>query len=436
MLYWDGLKQTGDLGDVSTTNARCESTATTIGLSGGSGYSFLGYSTRSIASLQTTTPGFSSSLPIYASTGDLVATSWATAFSGDAITNVLEMALLDIFTDMGALGPWTGSNYDGSVSANTCLDWTSPSAGDTGRRGRSSQSTGAWIEFSDPVCSAVIPMFCLYVFDDYTPSPTAPTLRPVTPPLTAFPTTEFPTSSPTTGTPTLSPSTGFPTPSPVESTGIPTGSPTPYPTGTLSPTTGPQLSLFETLLQCRLVMGPDPVVGGGISVCNGHGQLTLSQSTEILSYTILGISSRGTEIHSLCQQGILVGDTIYELVEGDYVTRVVQTFAAAGEGYYTFLQGRAGLTAYHSTSVDTTECAFVTCSQQLPPVCELACDDGTLVEFVCLNEGLWQAGQDVSPKPLQLNNNLLLFTFQEPPPLPATSSPTSSPTSPTAKPTT
>ncbi len=115
---------------------------------------------------------------------------------------------------------------------------------------------------------------------------------------------------------------------------------------------------------------------------------------------------------SLCQQGLLIDGQLYELIEGDYPVRLIQVFSSVDTDFV-FVQNRGGGLQVHKTnSTAVSLCEISSCSQQLPPVCDLLCDDSdTSLEMICLNTDLWVANRDVSLKPVQLNSNILLFSF-------------------------
>ena len=47
---------------------------------------------------------------------------------------------------------WTGTNADGTLATNHCVDWTSAADTDIGQRGVTTEANGDWTSLSDEAC--------------------------------------------------------------------------------------------------------------------------------------------------------------------------------------------------------------------------------------------------------------------------------------------
>jgi hypothetical protein len=73
-----------------------------------------------------------------------------------------------------ATAVWTGTNRDGTLAGNTCLDWTSTAGGDTGLSGRTEGGVVSWTSRDNGACSAMRRMYCFQT-DFTTPLTITPT---------------------------------------------------------------------------------------------------------------------------------------------------------------------------------------------------------------------------------------------------------------------
>jgi hypothetical protein len=86
-----------------------------------------------------------------------------TVFNNHAQLGMSVSVSLDV-TEDGAKLPgnvyvWTGTNGNGQVAPYTCADWTS-SASEVGTIGATSDTTTAWTNYGDAVCSSSKAVYC------------------------------------------------------------------------------------------------------------------------------------------------------------------------------------------------------------------------------------------------------------------------------------
>lgn len=80
--------------------------------------------------------------------GTLIATSWADLLDGGIVSSMLSSGVVSSFVHYY----WTGSNPDGSLAANHCLNWTSVSDGDHGIDGNPDSNGSQWLNYAGNAC--------------------------------------------------------------------------------------------------------------------------------------------------------------------------------------------------------------------------------------------------------------------------------------------
>ena len=108
--------------------------------------------------------------------GRVWVTSHADAFDEPAAQRYL--LELDENGQKATLGPWSGTNTNGTPSTFNCLDWSSTSGTLSGREGRLGHATSEWIQSNSvSPCDEDRPIYCLGTGAPSTPSVPDPGLR-------------------------------------------------------------------------------------------------------------------------------------------------------------------------------------------------------------------------------------------------------------------
>lgn len=149
---------TGNLGGRSGANAVCQNSYPAQCRGPASNFlAFLGTSSpsKSCATVVQTDLAFPPTKPIWGRTPTVVAVTAAPIFqpapspsSTPALTNSLTTALVSKETST-----WTGCNYDGTTSGNTCSDWTTASPATSGQAGFAPSSSVRWINDGTQTCN-------------------------------------------------------------------------------------------------------------------------------------------------------------------------------------------------------------------------------------------------------------------------------------------
>jgi hypothetical protein len=105
--------------------------------------------------------GFATDEAIYAAaTNHKIADDWADLFDG-----TLDMSLQEAGQMAANENYWTGSTDDGSVSSETCNEWTDDDGAGAflGTNGSSSLKNGAWLINRDSKCDQLLKILCIAV---------------------------------------------------------------------------------------------------------------------------------------------------------------------------------------------------------------------------------------------------------------------------------
>ncbi|GAK53739.1 hypothetical protein U14_05013 [Candidatus Moduliflexus flocculans] len=141
---------TGNLGGVSGANVKCQSDTNAAGLTG---YTIKAIISDSSQNAKDVLPAAQQTLPVYRLDGTTqIATNWAALWN--AVTTPLNNSITDTWAWI-----WTGTWDSGTVTPNTCANWTANSGnGEYGRPDR----TDFWIrEFDDSCSSNSLSLYCI-----------------------------------------------------------------------------------------------------------------------------------------------------------------------------------------------------------------------------------------------------------------------------------
>jgi hypothetical protein len=196
-----GGSGTGALGNRAATTATCKATSDYAALVAAGkcnqAVALLCYSLDSddIASMATHF-SFSAAHTVAGADGTVIATDWA-SFTTGPLTNPITLA------GIPSGNFWTGCRSGGIVSSIDCTNWSSASAGVTGKEGAADTTTTGWIGSATTTCDTTHTMVCACWFANPTAAPTfLPSKSPTLP--TPRPTAR-PTNRPTTAAPTHGP---------------------------------------------------------------------------------------------------------------------------------------------------------------------------------------------------------------------------------------
>jgi hypothetical protein len=150
---------TGALGTRATTTATCKATSDYAALVAAGkcnqAVALLCYSLDSddIASMATHF-SFSAAHTVAGADGTVIATDWA-SFTTGPLTNPITLA------GIPSGNFWTGCRSGGIVSSIDCTNWSSASAGVTGKEGAADTTTTGWIGSATTTCDTTLTMVCV-----------------------------------------------------------------------------------------------------------------------------------------------------------------------------------------------------------------------------------------------------------------------------------
>ncbi|OHD66000.1 MAG: hypothetical protein A2176_09520 [Spirochaetes bacterium RBG_13_51_14] len=144
-IYSYPTTQVGNQGGRAGADALCQTLAPPAGTT--TVHAFLSVSASD--QIRDLVPSAYQGLTVYDVTGANVISSTWTNLWDDNIDMTLSTA--------GVLGVgvewWNGSNTDGTLNTNNCLNWTSSSSIDFGRMGNSNFTDTQWINWGSPPCN-------------------------------------------------------------------------------------------------------------------------------------------------------------------------------------------------------------------------------------------------------------------------------------------
>lgn len=150
----------GNLGGVTGANAKCQVLANEGGLPG----RYVAWISTSTSEMDDGAPVFRQAVipywqPQFDAGNVQIASNYSSLVSGSiSAFRVSELGvrldLLGGYTDQ----TWTGTNSDGTVSSNTCSDWTSSSSGASGDYGEGDQPS--WSNAGTASCDNTYHLYC------------------------------------------------------------------------------------------------------------------------------------------------------------------------------------------------------------------------------------------------------------------------------------
>ena len=157
IIFASNALHPGDRGNRSITSFSCTSERTTYkpGLSCTNDMAFLSYPGDALVNALGN-HGVPAGLPIVSETSTQIETSWAALFDGNIAISLSGAGVATVGTRY-----WTGTDFDGSTTADHCNSWGDGTAGFNGMAGLRTSTDSTWINTESVTCDNTRHFLCV-----------------------------------------------------------------------------------------------------------------------------------------------------------------------------------------------------------------------------------------------------------------------------------